>query len=262
MPDFDLEAVRARLFLRCLLPLLKVVVEDRPPLAKRLAKISAALRFEVPGTEVGAQLVFDHGALRVEHGDFASPTVTIRFASAHRLSEFFAGKPSMPRIRGLFRHLPFTLRALGLVRALRIVAPNTKAKTDKDRALRVRLLLYMIAYGLSRLHAEGHPAMRSFVAKSPERVYQWSVADVGIGAYLRVHEGKAKAGRGMYAQRRPFVHFIFPTVGDALAVFDTKSSQMEAVEKGRVHIEGSPEYSRKISILAQKLDALLLEGEA
>ena len=46
-------------------------------------------------------------------------------------------------------------------------------------------------------------------------------------------------------------------IDTALRVFTARGSQMEAVEKGWVTTFGSPEYTRKISGLMQRLDALL-----
>ncbi len=50
------------------------------------------------------------------------------------------------------------------------------------------------------------------------------------------------------------------TTEAAFGVLTSTSSQMEAVQKGHVRTEGSPEYTRKLSILMQKVDELLSEG--
>ena len=113
---------------------------------------------------------------------------------------------------------------------------------------------------LSRILAESHATMNELVQASPERVYQWTVASANIGAYLRMHAGRVKAGRGTYSRRRPFVHFLFPDVEAALAVLTATGSQMSGVRSGQVQTFGSPEYTRKISLLMQKVDALLVEG--
>ena len=46
----------------------------------------------------------------------------------------------------------------------------------------------------------------------------------------------------------------------ALAVLTATGSQMSGVRSGQVQTFGSPEYTRKISLLMQKVDALLVEG--
>jgi hypothetical protein len=114
--------------------------------------------------------------------------------------------------------------------------------------------------GLDQLARGGHPEMAELVASSPDRVYQWTVEETGVGAFLRMRQGRTRAGDGQYARRRPFVHFIFPSVEGAFRVFTTRGSQMEAVQRGLVRTEGSPEYTRKMSGLMQKIDELLTEG--
>lgn len=64
----------------------------------------------------------------------------------------------------------------------------------------------------------------------------------------------------MYTGRTPFVHFVFPTVEAALTVLTASEGQINGVRDGLVATLGSPEYTRKISLLMQQLDELLLEG--
>jgi hypothetical protein len=87
------------------------------------------------------------------------------------------------------------------------------------------------------------------------------VTSENIGAYLRMKHGRVLAGRGIYPRRRPFVHFVFPDVDAALSVLTATDSQMSGVRDGKVLTFGSPEYTRKISLLMQKVDALLTEGQ-
>ena len=75
-----------------------------------------------------------------------------------------------------------------------------------------------------------------------------------------MREGRVKAGRGTYPHRRPFVHFVFPTVDAAFRVLTEAGSPMTGVACGDVRTEGSPEYSRKVSRVLQRLDHLLGEG--
>ncbi len=259
--DHDDEALRARLFLRSVLPLLKVVMDERPATGRLFAGVSAVVRLETKDARAGACLCFDNGVLSVEPALRPAAPVTAQarwiFSDLRALNSFFAGKLVLPRIVGL-RHPLLLLKLVRLLSSLRILHPQAAPKMPAERALRVRLLLYLVTSALSQLHQGGHPELIELVRDSPERVYQWTVEKTDIGAYLRMAGGRIKAGRGTYAHRRPFVHFLFRDVDAALEVLTATGSQMTGVRSGQIVTLGSPEYTRKISLLMQKVDELLL----
>jgi hypothetical protein len=254
-PALDREALRSRVFLRSVLPLL----EDLPGTDALFRGVSARVAIEVRGTDVGATLVLRDGALAVEQGVQPAEVRWI-FPTLRALNAFFAGKVVLPRIKGL-RHPVLIWKTVRLLMRLRILHPQP---SPAQPALRVKLLLRLVTRALAELHRGGHPEMVFLVADSPERVYQWTVggADVAhdIGAYLRMERGRVKAGRGTYTRRRPFVHFAFADVDAALAVLTATGSQMTGVRSGQLKTLGSPEYTRKIALLMQKIDQLLQEG--
>lgn len=252
------EALRARIFTRSLLPLLEVVMTRRPELAELFRGVSAIVQFRA--ADVGVYLAFTDGALDVVCGVHGSPDVDCWFRDVATMNAFFAGKPTLPRVRGLFRHPVLVTRIVRLLKSLEILTPEADVRSADDRALRVELVLYLIPNALSQLNHAGHPEMTALAAESPDRVYQWTVGDAGYASYLRMCAGKTKFGRGVYERRKPFVSYTFPTVDGAFRVFTTTGSQMEAVASGDVVPEGSPEYSRKISLMMQKVDELLTAG--
>lgn len=255
---FDEDALRARIVLCAILPLLKEVLVDRPKQARRFQKTQAIVQFQVPREpEYSAYLEFRGDALRVESGCHPEPTLDFRFASTRALHAFFTGGVSLPYIRGMFIHPLLLLKLVGLLAELKILTPDATLERPEDRALRVKLVLYFITHALSQMHRGGHPDMLALVANSPERVYQWSVEETGVSAFVRMHQGKIQAGRGVYTRRRPFLNYTFPTVDGAFRVFTTTEGQMDSVRRGDVLPEGSPEYSRKISLMMQKVDALM-----
>jgi hypothetical protein len=266
------EALRVRVILRSLLPLLKVVYADRPEWARRLGRTRAIVQFDVAYTPVGAHVLLGDGQIDVVPGLHPDPTVSFSFKDMAGLVAFFTGKPGLPRVRGALRHPLLVARMLWFLTTLRVLTPEARPRRPEDRALYVKLVLYLATHALSQMNKAGHPDVVALLASSPERVYQWTVKgpaegpvegtaeETGVSAYLRVHQGKSKAGRGVYARRRPFVQYTFPTVEGAYRVFTTTRSQMESVMRGHVKPEGSPEYSRKISILIQKVDELFTGG--
>ena len=260
-PD-ELEALRARVFLRAVLPLLQIVLSERPDAARWFKGVDAAVHIGTRDGATQARLCFRDGGLTIEQGPSSSarePAAGLHFPDARTLCSFFAGQPTLPQVSGL-AHPLLLLRVLRLLSTLRLLQPQAAPKTAAKRALRVRLMFSLMVRGLAELHRGGYLPMVEWVESSPERVYQFTVADTEIGAYLRMHAGRVQAGPGVYARRRPFVHFVFRDIDSAVAALGETESQMTAVQGGRVQTLGCPEYTRKIILLMQKLDALLMNG--
>jgi hypothetical protein len=257
---FDRQAARAQLYLGCVLPLLEVVLARRPARASALAGTRAVVQLEVPGTAAAAHLVLD-GGLRVRPGRHDGPlSLHATWPDLAGLCAFFVDGSPLPSVKGLLRHPLLTARLASLLTALEVLDPDATRLDAADRALRVELVLELVTRAVALLGRLGHPDVCALVDGSPDRVYQWTVVDAGLGAWLRMRDGKVRAGRGTYAARRPFVHFVFPTLEGAFKVFTNTGSQMDAVQQGWVRPEGSPEYSRKVSRLLQEADALLTGG--
>jgi len=253
--------LRAGLFLHAVIPLLDVVVAERGLPRWLFARTRAAVQFEVAGGDA-VHLELDHGAGSAHRGRHPSPDVTLAFADAPALNRFLSGRGGFPSVRGLFPRPVLAAKVLALLGALRLMQPELRLSDAADRALRVKLLLFMATRGLSQLNRMGHPGVRRFAEASPERVYQWTVRENGTAAYLRVSGGRTRAGRGAYAHRAPFVHFVFPTVDAADRVLTRAAGPMEAVERGWIATEGSPEYSRSIGRLLQEMDNILQGAES
>jgi hypothetical protein len=205
-----------------------------------------------------AHVVLAGGSLEVRPGPSpTAPTLRFHFRDEAALAAFFAGRPSLPRIHGLASHPLLAARVVRLLASLRILSANPDRVAPADRALRVDLMLCLATRALSQLARAGDPQVTALVAASPERVYQWTVADRGTGAYLRMQRGRVRSGRGIYDRRRPFVSYTFPTTDAAFRVLTASGSQMASVARGDVVPEGSPEYSRAISLQLQRVDQLL-----
>lgn len=249
------EDLRTRLFLRAALPLTKVVLEEDPRLRARLSRLEAVVQFRVVGTELGAYLQFGGGALEVVQAIHPAPQLTLGFKSQAALNGFFAGKLVLPSIKPLSR-LGLFLRVVPLLLALKILMPAADPKSPEKRALKVKLLLYMVSVALSQLNKAGDEVMTTLTQKSPDRVYQW-VVEGGPAVYLRMKAGKTKAGRGVYTRRRPFVLMRFPDLEGAYQVLTSKVALVEAVSRGYVVTEGAMEYSKEIGLRMQHVEELL-----
>ena len=166
----------------------------------------------------------------------------------------------LPSVSGALRHPVLFTRVARLFATLNMLQPQAAPLEPAQRSLRVTLLLQLVTRALAELQHGAHPGMTALTAASPDRLYQWTVAREGIVCWLRMKEGKVLTGRGACTAREPFVHFVFPDVDAALAVLTATGSQMDGVRGGAVEVIGSPEYSRKISLLMQQVDQLLVEG--
>jgi hypothetical protein len=249
------DELKARLFLRVALPLVRVVREDDRRMRRLTKKMNAVVQFVVKGTDTGAHLVFADDSLEVVQGVHEKPTVSFIFKDLKSLNDFFAGKPALPWIKGK-RRLDVILRTLPLPLSLKMLMPTADPKDPAKRALKVKLLLYMVTTALSQLNKAGEPAMAELVKKSPDRVYQW-IVEGGPSAYLRMKAGKTKAGRGIYTRRRPFVLMKFPSIEGAYQVLTSKVALVEAVKHGYVVTEGAMEYSKEIGIRMQTVEELM-----
>jgi hypothetical protein len=261
----DRARLRALLFLRAVLPLLEVVVAERPAARRLLRGLSGTAQFEARGADFAARLSFEGGALRISHGAPGDATLRFVFRNLSAMNDFFAGKPRLPWISPYLgiKNPVMLVRTARLLAALRILEPprpGAAPPPPEERALRVRLLLYLVPRALERLHREGHGPMRELAEDSPDRVYQWTVTGTDIAAWLRMHAGRVKSGRGVYERRKPFVHFMFPDVDAAFGVLTATGSQMSGFRGGRVVTYGSPEYTRKMALLMQQVDELLTQG--
>lgn len=251
------EKMAARIFLRAVLPVMKVLLNEDARLRNRFAGIHAIVQFaaEDPEGPVGAYLVFDNDGFRVEQGIADKADISFRFGSIAAMNAMFAGKPALPRIRGWHR-VTLLIKVLSLLMALKILMPDQRPKDAEKKRMKVKMTFYMITTALSQYNKGGDPEMAQWTAKQPERLYQITVND-DIAAYLRVKAGKSKAGRGTYTRRRPFVHMRFDGVDGAMPVVMNDVDMVTAVRNGYLSVEGPPEYASDIGVFMMRVQDLI-----
>ena len=252
------DLLTSRIIFRAVLPVVKVMLQDDPKMAKRFQGVTAVIQFVAsdPAGPVGAYLKFTDGAFEVvpdvaEHAD-----ITFRFSSVAKMNAMFAGKPVLPRIQG-FTKLGLLLKVFAILLGLKILMPTAKPKSPDKARLKVKMTLYMISTALSQLNKAGDPEMVKWTSKQPERIYQWSCEPEGIACYLKVKAGQTMAGRGYYTRRKPFVHMKFAGAESALPVLTNSVDTVQAMAQGLVANEGSPEYGGQIGDFMQRIAALI-----
>lgn len=156
-------------------------------------------------------------------------------------------------------------RTVGLLSELSVLEPQSERArarlSSEEKAIRVGLILSLVPRALTALHEGGYPKMRAFAARSPERVYQWSVTGTDIASYLHVHDGAVRCGPGVHDGRAAFVSFVFADAEAAFDILTSEQSSMRGFRAGSVATYGSPEYARKVSLLMQEMDAFLREDQ-
>ncbi|HOW83786.1 MAG TPA: hypothetical protein PK573_14585 [Spirochaetota bacterium] len=253
------DLLTARLFMRAVFPVMKVLLNDDPAMKKRFENVSAKVQFTAKnGADIlGAYLVFDNGEFRVEQGLCENPDITFSFSTVEKMNAMLAGKPVLPGIKGI-RNLGLLMKVMSLLLGLKLMMPSARPKDYARKKLKVKLAFYMVTTALSQYNKGGDPDMVKWTAKQPDRIYQMSVeGEDDVSAYLRVKGGKTKAGRGFYLRRRPFVHMRFHSIDGALAVLLRDAEFVDGVGKGFVTIDGAPEYGAQINDFMQRIQALL-----
>ena len=245
------ELFASRIFLRAALPLTKVILQERPETAKKYEGLNGTAQFlaKDEAEDVGAYMQFADGELDVKPGILEDPDISFTFSSVGKMNAFFAGKPALPKISGIFSHFKLFTKVLNLLLAMKIIGRTTPPKKDEDKELMVRMMLYLLPLGISQLNKAGHPDVSAFTQKSPDRVYAWSVKGTDIASYLRVKAGKSKSGRGHYTRSKPFVEMKFDSIDGALGILLQTTDMMEASLNQVLVIEGSPEYGKEIGSL-------------
>jgi len=253
------QELRARVFLRSALPLVKVVLAERPFYGKFLFKAGGVVQFAARDSDKAAWVELGDGSIDVNQGRHSSPSITLTFPRLADLNDFFAGALKLPSISGV-TGMPSLLRLLPFLLKLKMLMPDVVPDKLDEKALKVKMLLYMVTNALSQLNKGGDESMVKFTKKSPDRVFQWTVENGGPAAYLRMKAGKTRAGRGTYKRRRPFVHMIFPDNNAAFDVLTQTVSTVDAVKHEKLRMEGAMEGGKEIGILMQRIETLTTGG--
>jgi hypothetical protein len=260
MQASEQDIMTARLFFRAAFPVMKVPLNDDPKMKKLFENVEGKVQFSADNGEekIGSYLTFDKGEFTATEGLCGDPEITMHFSSVEKLNIMLGGGSALPKIKG-FRHFGLLIKVFRLLMSLKLMMPTARPKDPLKQHMKVKMSIYMITTALSTLNKLGDSGMKEWTSKQPDRIYQFVVEpydeEKGIAAYLRVKAGNTKAGRGIYKRRRPFVHFRFKTVEGALKVLLKEVEFVEAVEKGCVAIDGSPEYSAQLNDFMAVLQA-------
>lgn len=243
-----------RLFMNSVLPLVKVMVESKAALSKSFIGKNAVIQVSVKTEEGkdGIRFIVQDGLWTVAKGlnedGSVKPDLELEFQSVQAFNGFFSGKSKkLPKIKGWYK-LGLLMGFLKVLMAMAgLLSAKTPPEAKEDKALMVKLFFYLLSSGISQLNKAGHPEISKWAQKSPDRVYAWAVTGhPELSAYIRVKAGNSKASRGEYVRSKPFFTMRFDSIGSALGILMETDNLIEATAKGRIVMEGAPEYGAMI----------------
>lgn len=232
------------------LPLLKVVIESKESLAGKFKGKNALVQVSArsPEGKAAAHFVINDGIWTVGRGTVDKPHVELEFKSIPELNDFFAGRSKkLPRIKG-WLHTGLLIGTFSALLSMsKLLGSKEPPKDAADRELLVRLYFYLLSSGISQLNKAGHPEVSKWARKSPDRIYAWAVdGKPDVSAYLRVKGGRTKSVRGQYTRSKPFFTMRFDSIDSALGILLQTDNLIEAAIKGRLIMDGAPEFGAEI----------------
>ena len=244
-----------KIFLNAALPLVKVIANDDPKLRKKFEKAHAVIQVscldpEVEGGKRGMHFVVNSGEWLVHTCLTEDPHIDLQFKSVENLNDFFKGNitpAGIPKIKGLKKADVLISFVMVLLKMANLLGATEAPKDEATKELLVKCYFYLLSSGISQLNKLGHPGIKDWTTKSPDRVYAFAVDGYPqVGAYLRIKAGKSRAGRGEYKRAMPFFTLRFNNLDSALGILMSTDDMLEATKAGRLIMDGGPEFGAQL----------------
>ncbi len=246
-----------KIFLSAVLPLVKVIANDVPSLAKKFEGMNAvfqvsALDPDAEGGKVGTYFEVVDGEWTVKNDQVhENPDVDLEFKTLEAMNSFFKGKigpATLPKMKGVFKKTKvFMALFMTLLKMSSLLTAKSAPDKEEDKVLMVKCFFYLLSAGISQLNKQGHEAIHDWTSKSPDRVYAWAVdGHPEVSAYLRVKAGKSRSGRGVYKRAMPFFTMRFDSLDSALGILLSTDDMLDSTKKGKLIMDGAPEFGAQI----------------
>ena len=254
-----------KIFLNAALPLVKVIANDDPKLKKKFEKAHAVIQVscldpEVEGGKRGMHFVVNSGEWLVHTCLTEDPHIELQFKSVENLNDFFKGNitpAGIPKIKGLKKADVLISFVMVLLKMANLLGATEAPKDEATKELLVKCYFYLLSSGISQLNKLGHPEIKDWTTKSPDRVYAFAVDGYPqVSAYLRIKAGKSRAGRGEYKRAMPFFTLRFNNLDSALGILMSTDDMLEATKAGRLIMDGGPEFGAQLGGFMLEIGAL------
>lgn len=240
-----------KIFLNAALPLVKVIATDVPSLAKKFEHAHAVIQVscinpEAPEGKSGMHFVVNSGEWLVHTCLTKDPHIELEFKSVEALNGFFKGNITLgaiPKIHGVKKAGVLLAFVQVLLKMSSLLTAKEPPEDEETQRLMVKCFFYLLTSGISQLNKNGHPEVKEWTSKSPDRVYALAVNDhPEVAAYIRIKAGKSRAGRGEYKRAMPFFTLRFSSLKNALNILLGVDDMLDATKKGRLIMDGGPEF--------------------
>ena len=254
-----------KIFLNAALPLVKVIANDDPKLRKKFEKAHAVIQVscldpEVEGGKRGMHFVVNSGEWLVHTCLTEDPHIELQFKSVENLNDFFKGKitpAGIPKIKGLKKADILISFVMVLLKMANLLGATEAPKDEETKELLVKCYFYLLSSGISQLNKMGHPEIKDWTTKSPDRVYAFAVDGYPqVSAFIRIKAGKSRAGRGEYKRAMPFFTLRFNNLDSALGILMSTDDMLEATKAGRLIMDGGPEFGAQLGGFMLEIGAL------
>ena len=254
-----------KIFLNAALPLVKVIANDDPKLKKKFEHAHAVIQVscldpEVEGGKRGMHFVVNSGEWLVHTCLTEDPHIELEFKSVENLNDFFKGKitpAGIPKIRGVKYAGTLVSFVMVLLKMANLLGATEPPKDEETKELLVKCYFYLLSSGISQLNKMGHPEIKDWTTKSPDRVYAFAVDGYPqVSAFIRIKAGKSRAGRGEYKRAMPFFTLRFNNLDSALGILMSIDDMLEATKAGRLVMDGGPEFGAQIGGFMLEIGAL------
>lgn len=254
-----------KIFLNAALPLVKVIANDVPSLKKKFENAHAVIQVscldpDVEGGKQGMHFVVNSGEWLVHTCLTEDPHIELEFKSVEALNDFFKGNISLggiPKIKGIKYAGTLVSFVMVLLKMANLLGATEPPKDEETKELLVKCYFYLLSSGISQLNKMGHPEIRDWTTKSPDRVYAFAVDNYPqVSAFIRIKAGKSRAGRGEYKRAMPFFTLRFNNLDSALGILMSIDDMLEATKAGRLVMDGGPEFGAQIGGFMLEIGAL------
>ena len=247
-----------KIFFNAALPLVKVIANDVPSLKKQFEKVHAVIQVsaldpDVEGGKTAMHFVVNGSDDWKVHLNAVEPNphVELEFKSLEAMNAFFKGKigpATLPKMKGMLKHFgAFKAFLMVLLKLSELTGATQPPKDDETKTLMVKCFFYLLSSGISQLNKMGHPEVKEWTLKSPDRVYAFAVNDhPEVSAFIRIKAGKSRAGRGEYKRAMPFFTLRFDSLTSALGILLSTDDMLEATKAGRLIMDGGPEFGAQL----------------
>ena len=246
-----------KIFLNAALPLLKVIANDVPSLAKKFEKVHciyqvSALDPSAPEGKYATHFTVNNGEWKVCADKVATNAhIELEFKSMETMNAFFKGKigPStLPKMKGVVKKpLEFAAFMMVLLKMSSLLTITEAPADEETQKLAVKCFFYLLSSGISQLNKHGHEGVHDWASKSLDRVYAWTVDGYPeVSAFLRVKAGKTRSGRGTYKRAMPFFTMRFDSLPSALGILLSTDDMLESTKRGKLIMDGAPEFGAQI----------------